>query len=230
MSKKKPTLPNKPEEWARARVQIAYEKNASTVAVAEADTLDAYTPSEEREASAWNSLTKEQMENEWESLRRFAIIRFPEGSSFHALTPNNRLVAIAHCFGWSQAKIASASGVATSTIRDWLKRPDIKCFIEEFNIKQNQADPDRLWTDLSYKALKIADNILSGPDADPRLKFDVSKWVMERKYGKPNQPIEHKGLSMKDLIKTLGELKLDLVPAGVDIIEDPCFEDSDTEH
>lgn len=227
MSNKKPT-PQTPEEWAQWRKQMAYEKAEDAKALAVEVTQEAYTPTETREASAWNSLTKAEVESEWESLRRYAIIRFPEGSAFSTMSPNNRLVGVAHCMGWTANKISAGSGIPLSTVKSWLKRPDVKQFMEEFQIKENQADPEKLWTDLAYKAIKIADDILSARDADPRLKLDTAKWVTERRYGKPNQPIEHKGLSMKDLIKNLGELKLDLVPAGQGL-DDICFESDSTE-
>lgn len=198
--------PQTPEEWARWRAEVALEERNTAAAESSKVADDAYDSTELAESTKWNNLTAAELASDWEALRRYAKIRFPEGARYTNLSPNNKLVAIAHCMGWLPSKIAAASGISSRTIYTWLKRPDILVFIEEFQLKEGQADPDKKWTDLSFKAMKFADDILSDPDnsdSNKRLKADMAKWVVERKYGKAAQPIEHRGSLIKELFTAI---------------------------
>ena len=172
-----------------------------------------YGESKTAEATRGNKIT---IKNDWEYLRSMAKAQFPEGAEHLGLSPRNRLVAIAFCFGWTQLKIANASGVSRSTVKTWLKRPDMQLFINEFNMKRGTEGSDVMtkFTELEYKAVQCVDKILSDPDqgdSAKRLKLDASKWVFERNRGKPNQPIEHRGDSLKKMITELGKISRDFV-------------------
>lgn len=159
---------------------------------------------------------KAKSESDWEQLRAIAKTQFPEGAEHLGLSPKNRLVAIAHCLGWTHNKIAKQSGISKSTVTRWLKRPDIVIFMDEFNMKRGAAGMDVMakFTELEYKAVMCVDKILSSKDdsdAIKRLQADVSKWVFERTRGKPNQPVEHRGDSVKALSAELSKLSKNLV-------------------
>lgn len=156
-----------------------------------------------------STLNAEDLSDDWENLRRIAKVKFPEGAKFHGLTMNNRLVAVASCLGWTQAKIAKASKLNPSTVSRWLNRPDIKLFMEEFNMKNGSEDTLKKVSELEYEALACVKNILNDydtSDAAKRLKFDAAKWVYERTRGKAPQTVVHEGNTLGDLFERLAQL------------------------
>ena len=171
-------------------------------------TYDADPKSEQR---SWSDQTKEEIKDEWEMLRTYAKNAFPEGHKYYGLTPNNKLFAIAFCLNWPIKKISAACGVSEPTLYRWANRPDIKIFMDEFNIKQGRKDIMDKLSELEYKSICFIEDLLSEEardDSTRRLKMDAAKWVFERTRGKANQPIEHKGNMLRDLYSQVENLKI----------------------
>lgn len=209
-------MPRKKKDPKQLWKEGVLEANQERHAKEQAEIRAGYDDSDQAEATELNSLTTKELNDEWEHLRRIAIAEFPEGADQFGLSPKNRLVAIAHCLGWANAKIAKASKLNPSTVSRWLsKRPDIKLFINEFQMRRGETDVVKdKFSALEYKATKCVEAILDDKDdsvAMKRLKSDVSKWVFERTRGKPSQPIEHKGEAVKQMLETMrkvGEFSL----------------------
>lgn len=178
--------------FAQATKEAALEKAEQDDIQKESELLAAYGDGDESPSDAKDT----ELEDEWSELRRIAIVKFPEGAKFLGLSPKNRLVAIAHCLGWSYEKISKASGIHKQTVYKWItKRPDIKLFIQEFSLKSGTSDVIKeRFSELEYNAFMCMKDILNDPtrsDGMLRLKADISKWVFERTRGKPSQSIEH---------------------------------------
>lgn len=194
-----------PEEWAQWRAEVALEAADGAVAAEHSEVLAAYADTPEiasKDARPWREQTKAEMETQWEDLRRHAIAAFPEGRSHKNLTGPQKLVAIAYCLGWSQAKIGAASGIHEDTVARWLKRPDVKIFINEFQIRTGETDPQKLLDEGAYLGLKFGISLMKDAGADARLKLDAAKWLVERRHGKPNQPVEHRA-NLADVFKQI---------------------------
>jgi uncharacterized protein (DUF952 family) len=192
--------------WQQACKEAAYEAQAQAFDEQQKELDVAYDATNVGEKTRYNT---QEAKDDWEHLRRVAKVQFPEGVRHIGLSPNNRMVAIAHCLGWTQGRIARASGLNQGTISKWLKRPDMKVFIDEFNLKQGTEDVMTKFTELEYKAVQCVNGILSDPDSSDsmkRLKLDASKWVFDRSRGKPNQPVEHKGEAVRQLMDTMKEI------------------------
>lgn len=150
--------------------------------------------------------------SEWQELRKYIIIHFPEAKEHANLSANQIMVAIAHCMGWSKSKIVENSGLKSRTVYAWLEKPELQHLINEFSLKQGQADPKTLINSLGFKALKVADTILSLV-SDPRnLEFlkvqkDMAKFIVQQAYGKPDENININEVSYKDIAETVYKKK-----------------------
>lgn len=194
-----------PEEWAQWRAEVAVEAAQAAEGADHSETVSAYADTPEiaaKDSRPWREHTKAEMETVWEDLRRHAIAAFPEGRAHRNLSGPQKLVAIAHCLGWTQAKIAAASGIHEDTVARWLRRPDLQIFINEFQIRTGETDPQKLLDEGSYLGLKFGISLMKDPVADARLKLDAAKWLVERRHGKPNQPIEHRA-NLADVFKQI---------------------------
>lgn len=206
---------NKAVEWDQLVKEAAIEREDKAVKTKEAELLAAYDDiAEDIDGAPRSKKLDKEIADDWQKLKRVAMTQFPEGSQILGLTPRNRMVAVAHCLGWSFSKISKATGVATSTVSNWVnQRPDIKHFINEFNLRNSQSGKDIIeekFPSLEYKAVAFIDSLISDKDdtdAAKRLKLDATKWIFERSRGKPDQAIEHRGAGLKDLLKLLGESK-----------------------
>lgn len=213
-SKKRLSEQTKEEVRARAdqiRKEAAIEQAKATHDELAIELDVAYDDSALAEATAWNSFTKKELESEWEQLRRIAKVEFPEGRSYFGLSPQNRLVAIAKCLGWTPPKISKASGININTVYSWLNRPDIKVFMDDFDMKQGVKDPDKLVTANAVEGLKVLQSILrdkDNSDATKRLKLQAASIAMDRKWGKANQPVDHNVGNIKDLLEAVKNVEI----------------------
>jgi len=212
-NKKQDKKPNLREEYVRVGKEAALESKRMRVETESATVDAAYDEDATQETAGWNKLTSKELQDDWENLRRYAKVHFPEGSKFANLSPRNKLFGVAYGLGWPVAKIAKASGMRPTTLYDWVKRPDIMLFVEEFKIKEGKKDVMDKFADLEFKAVNFIDDLLSDPDNSDsvrRLKMDAAKWVFERNRGKSAQPIEHRGEAMKKIWEQLGQVSLNM--------------------
>lgn len=202
-------MPNKPKNAAELNQrrdqmlrEAALEKQETQKAERKAALDVAYTPE--------NPSTDTAERTELESLCAYARTHFPEGADYLDVTPNTRLTAIAHCSGWQNSKIARALGVNPSTISRWLDRPEVKLFVRDFGLKQSmdKASVEEQWNEMAALGIKVQREILSDPAADlasRKLKFEVAKDILNRKFGKPSQNIDAEGTA--SLINAMEQLK-----------------------
>lgn len=148
---------------------------------------------------------KEELLSDWEHLRRIARVKFPEGTKISGLSPQNRLVAIAWCLGWSMEKISKASGIANTTVRNWInKRPDVQMFIDQFNLKIGVGDiVKHEFGSMEYSGAQVVKEIMMDKSVSPSTRLDAVKFIYERTRGKPNQNIEMKGSLLKELVSAV---------------------------
>lgn len=190
---------------AQNRAEIAIERANLTHEAIEAELDAAYGDNPRSENTKANSTSNQ---TDWEYLRSVAKAEFPEGKNISGLSPDNRLVAIASCLGWSVLRINKASGKSRTTIDKWLARPDIKLFMNEFNMKrgENGVDVMQKFSALEYMAVKCVERILSDPDnsdSTRRLQLDASKWAFDRNRGKSEQKVELRGTNIRQLISVM---------------------------
>ena len=203
-------LPQTPEEWRAARAGLAEEIQNDATNLENHDVLAAYTePADwlDKKSAAYKELSAKEVESDWENLRRHAIVTFPEGRNHPTLNGAYKLIIVAHALGWSNVKISRAAGCSEGMVARILKRPDAKVFLAEYNVRNGDQDPSKLLSEGAYLGLKLGISILKDIDSTEsmkRLKLDAAKWLVERKYGKPNQPIEHKGPGLAEVFKNLG--------------------------
>lgn len=206
MSVKKPsTTEEYQQRMKELREEASLEKEQESFALQQAELDAAYVPREDDEKDPRNK----DVSSEWEELISLAKVYFPEGKDHFTLTAKNRLVAIASALGWSERKISEHGGISRSTVSKWLKRSDVKVFIEEFQFKKGDKDVMEKFGELESKGVRFVNSLLESRDDSEgikRLKLDATKWVFERSRGKPNQPVEHKGESLGQVMLKLGEI------------------------
>lgn len=196
------------DKWKRLSKEAALEKSEEAFRATEAELLAAYDDSSPSAADDRSNKIDKELKDEWQHLKRVAMAQFPEGSRILGLSPKNRLVAVATCLGWSTRKIAQASGMHHSTIGEWIRRPDIKLFIEEFNLRNGAGNRDILkekLSELEYKAISCIEDIMADKDSSDgakRLKLDASKWV----FAVTRDKTEDSAAGIRTLIETLGRI------------------------
>lgn len=171
-----------------------------------AEVKAAYTP----ETNTDNSIPKE-LQDEWEYLRSVAILQFPEGKDIEGLTPNQRLTAIAHSLGWSNRKIAKASGSITDkTVARWLKLPVMKLFIERFGLSSNiSGDVMEELGKLEVAGVAAIRDIFALKGSEPalhRLKLDTFKALFDRTRGKAEQKHEINSNTILEFTESLQKM------------------------
>lgn len=204
---------NKKRNYKKEMDSVAAERHHLKRVARNAEVNAAYDDDKTGPDKGWDGVSKEELANEWEQLRRHAKTHFPEGSEFTDLTAPQKLVAIASVLGWSPTKIAKASGIHVRTIHRYLspkERPDVVYFADQYRIKTGEKDVMDLQKENLYTFLRFASDILRDDDrgdvSKQRLKFDVGKWTFESIHGKPGQKIEHEGLDIKVIYDQLAQL------------------------
>lgn len=199
------TSPDLKAKWQQISKEAAREAADKAAEANEADLLVAYDDAGENEARSIEA--DRALEDQWNGLKRTAMAEFPEGARILGLTAKNRLVAIAAALGWSQNKIAKASGINQGTVCRWLKdRPDIKLFIDEFNMRAGKSDVvKKKLSALEYKAMQCIETILNDKEASEgmrRLQLDASKWV----FNLTRDKTEDGSVGLRTLLESLGRL------------------------
>lgn len=203
------------DAWKKLAQEKAIEEQTSKNKANQQKLDLAYGDHPELEATELNTVSDKELKNDWEQIRRIAMVKFPEGARHSSLSPQNRLAAVAYSLGWETSKIAKASGINKNTLYAWFnRRPDIRLFIEEFNMKIGQEDVLGKFGALEYKGVRVVEEIMENPEVSASTRLDAVKWIFERKRGKPGQVITHKGNMLRDLIEMLqsGEMSEELTP------------------
>jgi hypothetical protein len=168
--------------------------------------------------------------DEWATLKRTAKFNFPQLAHprYKTLSPKQKLCAIADAEGWSQERIEDLSKVPRSTIRVWLKRPDVQMFSKDYSQATGSGSPQAKFNSLAFQGTQIIESILSMPaqTADIlRIKLDAIKWVSERAYG-PAGKVATEGLDPVKLAKAASEMKAKIAKLDDSALADLFAEDT----
>lgn len=205
--------PKSKEEYRAAMKQSKTEEGlkvkAQNVDLSESVLEETYNPE--------HGPTKDEFDDttELRNLIQVAKIEFPEGQFYTSLrtgqAQKKRLVGIAHVVGWSRKDICRVLNLKINTYDKWIKSPELKAFMHDFKVKLGQQKPDDMWTKMAFKAMKFYDEVLSNPDTTEsftKIKEVVAAKVLDRKYGKPTQPIEHTGDLLKGVLQSINSHEL----------------------
>ena len=130
-----------------------------------------------------------------------AEVRQVLASRFHgALEPQryikheksyHRFVASLACEGYTYKEMADMAGVTTATIGNLMKQP----FMQELVTQQLAQFSDRAMLELRGEALGAARRLIElskDTDINPEIYRKANNDVLDRVYGKPNQPYTHR--------------------------------------
>lgn len=166
---------------------------------------------------------------EWEELKKYTFLHFPEIVEHEGVSANQALCAIAHACGWSNAKISRESGINDSNIARWLKSEDIKYLINEFRLKEGDKEPAELVVSNKYRGLKLMEHVLSLPPAIDnmdllKLQMDLAKFLAKKDVGDADQNINVKGaVSYADVAEQIHKKKMEGDISLTDEEEDELF-------
>ena len=152
---------------------------------------------------------------EWQELRKYTVLHFPEATDHDELSANQVLCAVANACGWSNAKIAKESGISEATVSRWLKNENVKYLINEFRLKEGDKEPAELVVSNKYRGLKLMEHVLSLPPAIDnmdllKLQMDLAKFLSKKDVGDADQNINVKGaVSYADVAEQIHKKKLE---------------------
>ena len=166
--------------------------------------------------SGASTIEQDALESDWKKLTTLARLKFPAQLAIkYDLTPLQRSVAVAHCLGWSQAKIAEAGNVSAGTVSKYINQNDtVKAFIDAFSY-HNAGKPAKDLIDTEqYSSLQVIKEIRDDTSVSATTRLDAAKWIWEQKHGKAKEAKEIRGVNLRELTAELSKLNAD------DIIEE----------
>lgn len=157
-----------------------------------------------------DSATKGKEKPEWEELRKYIMIHFPEAKEHINLGANKIMVGIALAQGWSVSKIAAASGLNNRTIYDWKGLAEVEYLINEFRIREGLKDPKDLVTENGYIALKQLNKIIREPvdknnTAFTNTQASLLKFAAEMMLGKAAETVNVNKVTYKEVAEMVYE-------------------------
>lgn len=146
-----------------------------------------------------------EAQSDWGKLAITADLKFPSHlTEKFNLKPEQRLVAIAHCIGWDNKKIAIAAGMAESTVSRWLNQNDlILAFIDAFKYHTGSASTKSLIDQEQYASLETLKLLRDDPSVSASTRKEIAIWMLEQKLGKAKESKEIKGINLRDLTEQL---------------------------
>lgn len=144
------------------------------------------------------------LKDAWQKLIALSRVKFPEEHAARfKLRPRQRLVAIAHVYGWSQKQIATASGLSPNTIRGYLAEPLVQEFQRAFHHFLGEADGKSLIDSEIWASVQVMKDLRDDTRVPPAIRANCAKWFWETKFGKPKETQEQIGPSIKSLTEEL---------------------------
>lgn len=152
----------------------------------------------------------EIMQSDWEKLAEIARAKFPiHLAEKFPITQDQRKAAIAWSLGWSQEKIAQASGVHRNTVSRWFKENEnVKQFLEAFSYHNGSKDAKEVLDKEVYSALQTMIQLRDDVTVSASTRADAAKWIWEQKYGKAKESKEIKAINLRDLYEKMQETQL----------------------
>ena len=167
-----------------------------------------------------------ELQSDWERMAELARTKFPPHyAEKYKLSPNQRVSAIAWCLGWSQEKIAKASGCHQTTVSRWFRENEnLKQLIEAFNYHSGNKDSKEIVDREVYNSLQTVVSLRDNMEISAPTRLDAAKWIWEQKYGKAKESREIKGVNLRDLTEALKARK-----AGAEEIMSELLDESANE-
>jgi hypothetical protein len=149
---------------------------------------------------------EKDLKDAWQKLIALARVKFPEEHAARfKLKPRQRLVAIAHVYGWSNKQIKTASGLGSSTISTYLNDPLVQEFMAAFHHFLGEADGKSLIDKEIWASIQVLKDLRDDTRTPASVRQSVATWFYEQKYGKSKEVREVKGPGIKDLTEKLME-------------------------
>ena len=151
---------------------------------------------------------EEELQSDWQRLRVTAKIKFPEHLALRFnLSPTQRLIGIAHCLGWNQAKIATASGLNASTVSRHLAKDNVIEFIRAFKIHIGTEDAQQIIKREQFASLEVLRDLRDDTTVSATTRKDIAIWFFEAEHGKSREAKENKGTDIRALTEELAALR-----------------------
>lgn len=125
---------------------------------------------------------------------------------------HHRVIALLKAQGQSNVEVAAAMEMSSVTINYLVKQPFMEKMILETIHKVGGDQVAMFFQSQAYPAAQLLSTVISDPDAANRDRIAAANAILDRVYGKPNQPVtSHKG---RDMSKCSDE-ELAAIVAGV---------------
>ena len=105
--------------------------------------------------------------------------------------PNHRIMIELAAKGYDVKEIAEMTGYTTVCVNNILRQPNLqKCLVNEIR-QQVSADEEvvEIIRKNVVKSIQLYESVLNDPKAEMKLKMEAAERLLNRRYGKPNQPI-----------------------------------------
>jgi len=159
------------------------------------------------------STEEETAKTDWEKLKVTAKLRFPDHLAMqYSLNPSKRLVAVAHCLGWENTKIATASGLSPSTIGRYLADDNTREFIKGFQYHNGTREAKEVIDSEVYASVKTLTDLRDDPSVSASTRADVAKFFIAMKYGKPTEKSEVKTTDLRALTESVQKSRTSVAP------------------
>lgn len=171
-----------------------------------------------------------ELQSDWERMAELARTKFPPHyAEKYKLSPNQRVSAIAWCLGWSQEKIAKASGCHQTTVSRWFRENEnLKQLIEAFNYHSGNKDSKEIVDREVYNSLQTVVSLRDNSDVSASTRLDAAKWIWAQKYGTPKEVKEIRGVNLRDLTEAVKGHKKDSLAIIDELLADDSKPDTTT--
>ena len=105
--------------------------------------------------------------------------------------PNHRMMIELAAKGYDVKEIAKMTGYTPVCVNNILRQPNLQKALVSDIRKQVSADEEvvEVIRQNVVKAVKLYESVLDDPKADIKAKMEAAERMLNRRYGKPNQPI-----------------------------------------
>lgn len=145
------------------------------------------------------------------------------------LPESHYAIAYLTIHGWKPDDIAKEIKYNANTVRDILKKEEVKKYIIKARHKLYGEDPAQRIKEIVPKAIDVAEEIMLKKSTKPHVKADIAFRFIERHMGKPTQQVDLGEGTVRTLLKLLNTQNgLDSQPQNLkNDIEDAFYKELD---
>lgn len=105
--------------------------------------------------------------------------------------PNHRLMIELHAKGYNIKEISEMTGYSAVCVNNIVRQPNLQRALVSEIRKTVSADEEvvEIIRQNVVKSIQVYEAVLDDPKADVKLKMEAAERLLNRRYGKPNQPI-----------------------------------------